>query len=135
PPIVDTLIVEKTNDGFQTVGKTKKKGQSKSTNGGQFSGHSLKQTVRYEPKATASVSKKGATNLGHASKSSFMLKNQPLKAIAPPAKEGNITMSNSYVALDVDSKEDVENMYDESSNLFNSTRTGKSSSTFMVAVG
>ncbi|GKD35794.1 hypothetical protein Tco_1251303, partial [Tanacetum coccineum] len=36
---------EKTNDGFQTVGKKKKrKGKSKSNNGGQFAGPSVKQT-------------------------------------------------------------------------------------------
>nr|GEX17812.1 hypothetical protein [Tanacetum cinerariifolium] len=46
PPIVTTYnvftpTVEKTNDGFQTVGKKKKrKGKSKSTNGGQFAGPS-----------------------------------------------------------------------------------------------
>ncbi|GKF62922.1 hypothetical protein Tco_0182976 [Tanacetum coccineum] len=48
PPIVTTFNVvtpnaEKTNDGFQTVGKKKKrKGKSKSTNGGQFTGPSVK---------------------------------------------------------------------------------------------
>ncbi|GJZ90610.1 zinc knuckle CX2CX4HX4C containing protein [Tanacetum coccineum] len=56
PPIVDTLIVEKTNNGFQTVGKKKKKGKSKSTNGSQSGGHSVKQNVRYEPKVTGGKS-------------------------------------------------------------------------------
>ncbi|GJX80702.1 zinc knuckle CX2CX4HX4C containing protein [Tanacetum coccineum] len=37
---VPTPSVEKTNDGFQTVGKKKKKGKSKSTNVGQIGGHS-----------------------------------------------------------------------------------------------
>ncbi|GJS36480.1 zinc knuckle CX2CX4HX4C containing protein, partial [Tanacetum coccineum] len=32
PPMVTTPTIEKTNDGFQTVGKKKKKGKSKSTN-------------------------------------------------------------------------------------------------------
>ncbi|GKB34556.1 zinc knuckle CX2CX4HX4C containing protein [Tanacetum coccineum] len=56
PPIVATSNVvtpnaEKTNNGFQTVGKNKKrKGKSKSTNGGQFTGHSVKHNVRYDPK-------------------------------------------------------------------------------------
>ncbi|GJT61850.1 hypothetical protein Tco_1005383 [Tanacetum coccineum] len=68
------------------------------------------------PKATANRPKKGATILGSASKSSSVLKNQPLKAIVHPTKEGNITMSNSYAALDDESKEDVENVYDESAN-------------------
>ncbi|GJV46924.1 zinc knuckle CX2CX4HX4C containing protein [Tanacetum coccineum] len=60
---VATPSVEKTNDGFQTVGiKKKKNGKSKSTNGGQFGGHPVKQTVRYEPKATTNAPKKGTTN-------------------------------------------------------------------------
>ncbi|GJU23249.1 hypothetical protein Tco_1156591 [Tanacetum coccineum] len=67
--------IKKSNDGFQTVGKKKKrKGKSKSTNGGQFTGPSVKQTVRYEPKATPSAPKKGATNVSNPSKSSSMLK-------------------------------------------------------------
>ncbi|GKD10867.1 zinc knuckle CX2CX4HX4C containing protein [Tanacetum coccineum] len=140
PPSVDALIVEKTNDGFQTVGKKKKKGKSKSTNGGQFGGHSVKQNVRYEPKATANVSMKGAMNTGNASKSglsqvSTLLKNQPHKANVPPTKDGNITMSNSYVALDDGSEEEIKNVYDESANVLISTKTGESSSTFTVVVG
>ncbi|GJZ50939.1 zinc knuckle CX2CX4HX4C containing protein [Tanacetum coccineum] len=98
----------------------------------KFGGHSVKQIVRYEPKVTANVPKKGATNLGNASKSSSMLKKLPLKAIVPPTKEGNITMSNSYAELDDESEEDVQNVYDESTNLLTSTKTGESSSTFMV---
>ncbi|GKE11824.1 zinc knuckle CX2CX4HX4C containing protein, partial [Tanacetum coccineum] len=68
PPIVTTSnvvapTVEKFNDGFQKVGKKKKrKGKPKSTNGGQFVGPSVKQTLRYEPKANTSAPKKGATN-------------------------------------------------------------------------
>ncbi|GJX97941.1 hypothetical protein Tco_0354960 [Tanacetum coccineum] len=50
-PVVPTRIVKMTNDGFQTVGK-KKKGKSKSINGGQIGGHLVKQNVWYEPKAT-----------------------------------------------------------------------------------
>nr|GEW03474.1 hypothetical protein [Tanacetum cinerariifolium] len=87
----------------------------------------------YEPKASTSVPKKGATNFGNASKSSSMLKNQPFKATVPSTKEGNITMSNSYVALDDESDEDVKNMNDESDNLLHSLKTGESSSTFTAA--
>ncbi|GKG27786.1 hypothetical protein Tco_0406113, partial [Tanacetum coccineum] len=62
---VVTPNVEKTNDGFQTVGKTKKrKGKSKSTNDG-LTGPSVKHNVRYEPKATTSAPKKGTTYVGH----------------------------------------------------------------------
>nr|GEY47955.1 zinc knuckle CX2CX4HX4C [Tanacetum cinerariifolium] len=132
---VITLTVEKTNDGFQTVGKKKKNGKSKPTNGGQVRGHFVKQTVRYESKASTSLPNKGATNLGNASKSSSILKSQPLKAIVPSTKEGNITMSNFYAALDDESDEDVENVYDESANLLRSSITCESSSTFTAATG
>ncbi|GKB32547.1 hypothetical protein Tco_0871948 [Tanacetum coccineum] len=129
-PTVGIPTVEKTNDGFQTVGKKKKKkGKTKSTNGGQFGGNSVKQTVRYEPKATISVPKKEVTNPGNTSTSSSMLKNQLNVA---SDKEGNIIMSNSYAALDDESEEDVENVYNESANLIYGTQTGESSSTFMV---
>nr|GEU66740.1 zinc knuckle CX2CX4HX4C [Tanacetum cinerariifolium] len=130
-PSIVTPTVEKPNDGFQTVAKKKKNGKSKSTNGG----HPVKQTVRYEPKATTSVPKKGVTILSNTSKSSSMLKNQPSKVTAPSTKECNITMSNSYAALDDESDEDVENVYDESANLLHSTHIGGSSSTFTVAAG
>ncbi|GKD30609.1 hypothetical protein Tco_1241387 [Tanacetum coccineum] len=68
------------------------------------------------------------------STSSSMLKNQPQVTVASN-KEGNITMSNSYAALDDESEKDVENVYDESANLLHGTQTGESSSTFTVAAG
>ncbi|GKB73749.1 gag-pol polyprotein [Tanacetum coccineum] len=74
----------------------KKKSESKSTNGGQFFGPSVKQNVRYKPKSTTSAPKKGATN-------------------------------------EEDEEEHVENVYDESANLFPNTKTSRSSS-FMAAV-
>ncbi|GJY19637.1 hypothetical protein Tco_0391128 [Tanacetum coccineum] len=137
PPIVVTSNVvtpniEKTNDGFQTVGKKKKKkGKSKSNNGGQFVGLSVKQNVKYEPKATTSASKKGASNVGNASNSSSLLKN-----IGTSSNQDNITSSNSFSALNVEDDEDkehVENVYDETTKLFN-TKTNEGSS-FTAAVG
>nr|GEW17749.1 hypothetical protein [Tanacetum cinerariifolium] len=89
----------------------------------------------YEPKASTSVPKKGATNFGNACKSSSMLKNQPFKATVSSTKEGNITMSNSYVALDDESDKDVENMYNESDNLLHSLKRCGSLSTFTAADG
>nr|GEY38185.1 hypothetical protein [Tanacetum cinerariifolium] len=80
PPIVTiynvvTPTIEKTNIGFQTVGKKKKgKGKSNSTNGGQFDGPSVKQSLKYEPKVYTSTPKKGASNVSNTSKSSSMLK-------------------------------------------------------------
>ncbi|GJT26116.1 hypothetical protein Tco_0906391 [Tanacetum coccineum] len=79
-----TSTVEKTNDGFQTVGKKKKKGKSKSTNGGQFVGPSVKQNLRYKPKAPTSAPNKGATNAGNASKSSSMLKTTGTRKVNSP---------------------------------------------------
>nr|GEX27097.1 hypothetical protein [Tanacetum cinerariifolium] len=93
----------------------------------------LIEDMRYEPKATTSAPNKGATNLGNTSKSSFM-KNQPLKDTITSTKEGKIKMSNSYAALEEESDEDVENVYDESANLLYS-KTGESSSTFTTVAG
>ncbi|GJS11397.1 zinc knuckle CX2CX4HX4C containing protein [Tanacetum coccineum] len=130
---VVTPTVKKSNDGFQTVGKkNNRKGKSKSTNGGQFVGPLVKQNVRCEPKATTSEPMKEATNVGNASKLSSML-----KSAGTSSKNGNINTSNSYFALENEEEEDeeyMENMYDESANLFPNTKTGERSS-FMVAAG
>ncbi|GJX84967.1 zinc knuckle CX2CX4HX4C containing protein [Tanacetum coccineum] len=132
PPIVNTSnvvnpTVEKTNDGFQTVGKKKKrKSKSKSTNGGQFVGPSIKQNIRYEPKATTSAPKKGVTNVGNTSQSAPML-----KTTGYSFKKDNLSMSNSFSALNDDEKddeEDVQSVYDESANLLQNTKAGGSSS-------
>nr|GEV03539.1 hypothetical protein [Tanacetum cinerariifolium] len=72
-----------------------RKGKSKSNNGGQFFGPFVKQNVTYEPKATTSKPKKGATNVGNASKLSSML-----KSTGTSSKKDNITMLNSYSALE-----------------------------------
>ncbi|GJR19366.1 hypothetical protein Tco_0967893 [Tanacetum coccineum] len=121
PPIVTTSnvatpTVEKTNDSFQTVGKKKKrKGKSKSINDGQFTGPLVKHNVRYEPKATTTAPKKGATYVGNTSQSSSML-----KTTGNSSKRDNISMSNSFSALnneEDDDEEDVENVHDESANL------------------
>nr|GEV97913.1 zinc knuckle CX2CX4HX4C [Tanacetum cinerariifolium] len=137
PPIVTTSNVaptaEKSNDGFQTVSKKKKrKGKSKSTNCGQFAGHSVKQTVRYEPKASTSAPKKGATIVSNPSKSSSMLKT----ADSSPKKD-KFTTSNSFSALNDEDEEDdeeVDKVHDESANLFPNTKTSGMSS-FTAAVG
>ncbi|GJX89820.1 zinc knuckle CX2CX4HX4C containing protein [Tanacetum coccineum] len=98
--------VEKTNDGFQTMGKKEEEG--------------------YEPKATTSAPKKKTTNVGNAK--------SMLNTTITSTKKGNIATSNPYFALEDESDEDVENVYDESDNLFQSTKTDKSSS-FTAAVG
>ncbi|GKE98323.1 hypothetical protein Tco_0021674 [Tanacetum coccineum] len=134
PPIVTTSnvvspTVEKQNDGFQMMSKKKKrKGKSKSPNGSQFAGSSVKQNVRYEPKVTTSAPKKGATNRGNPSTSSSMLKTS-----GTYSKKDNIPTSNSYSVLNAEEEEDedVENVYDELANL--STKTS-GRSYFMPAV-
>ncbi|GJR43014.1 zinc knuckle CX2CX4HX4C containing protein [Tanacetum coccineum] len=129
PPIVATSNVvtpnaEKSNDGFQTVGKKKKrKGKSKSTNGGQLTGPSVKHNVRYEPKATTSAPKKGTAYVGYTSQSRPML-----KTTDNSSKKDNLFMSNSFSALNEEEEEDVENVYDESANLIQNTKAGGSSS-------
>ncbi|GKA29955.1 hypothetical protein Tco_0716200 [Tanacetum coccineum] len=100
PPVVTTSnvaapTVENSNDGFQTLGKKKKrKGKAKSTNGGQFAGPSVKHTVRYEPKADPSAPKKGTTNVSNPPTLSSMLKTA--KTIP---KKDNLTTSNSFCTL------------------------------------
>nr|GEV45952.1 hypothetical protein [Tanacetum cinerariifolium] len=88
--------------------KKKNKGKSKSTNGDQLSDHPVKQTLRYEPKVTTSSPKKGTTDVGNASKSSTML-----KTTITSIMNDNILVSNPYFALDEESEEEVENVYDE----------------------
>nr|GEX63635.1 hypothetical protein [Tanacetum cinerariifolium] len=126
PTIVVTsniATVQKNNDRFKTMGKKKKKkGNSKSTSSGQFVGPLIKQNLWYETKANTSAPKKGATNVGNASKSASMLKT------STSSEKGKITMSNAYSTLDDESEEDVENVYDELANLFPNSKTGGSSS-------
>ncbi|GKB30456.1 hypothetical protein Tco_0869857, partial [Tanacetum coccineum] len=122
-------------------------GKTRPTNGGKFGGQSIKQSVRYEPKAVSNVLKTGAANVVNTSKSSSShvsstSKNQSNKAIVPPASsrrspgvdKGGIIMSSSYAALDAESEEEVKNVFDESVNLLNS-KIGASSFTYTVADG
>nr|GEW57934.1 probable sphingolipid transporter spinster homolog 2 [Tanacetum cinerariifolium] len=121
----DNLFFDDTdNEAGVNMGKRKKKSKSKSTNG-QFGGPSVKQTVRYEPKATTSAPNKRATNVGNSSKLSSMT-----KTTITSTKKGNIAIANPYSALEDESDEDVENIYDESANLFQSKKPVESLSTF-----
>nr|GEW82205.1 zinc knuckle CX2CX4HX4C [Tanacetum cinerariifolium] len=114
PPIVSTSdvvtpTVKKTNDGFKTVGKKKKrKGKSKSTNGGQFvspleasppivsTSDVVTPTVKKTNDGFKTVGKKrrgkGATNLGNPSK---------LRNTGTSFNKDNITSPNSFSALNV----------------------------------
>ncbi|GJZ43678.1 hypothetical protein Tco_0590933 [Tanacetum coccineum] len=133
-----------TNDGFQTVSKKKKgKGKSKSTNGGQFVGLSVKQNVRYEPKETTSAPKKGATNVGNPStSSSYSVLNDEEEEEEEDVENVYAETANLFIktgrsssftaAVEEEEEEDVENVYVETANLF--IKTGGSSS-FTAAVG
>nr|GFD36013.1 hypothetical protein [Tanacetum cinerariifolium] len=83
----------------------------------------------YETHAPTSAPKKVATNAGNASKLS-----STLKITGTSCEKGKFTTSNPYSALDDESKEDVENVYGESANLFPNSKTSGSSS-FKAAVG
>ncbi|GJX50834.1 zinc knuckle CX2CX4HX4C containing protein [Tanacetum coccineum] len=118
PPIVTTSnvvtpTVEKTNDGFQTVGKKKKR--------------------KVATLMSNSSSKKGTTYVGYTSQSTPMW-----KTTGNSSKKDNLSMSNSFSALneeeEEDEEEDVENVYDESANLIQNTKAGGCSS-FTAAVG
>nr|GEW40068.1 retrovirus-related Pol polyprotein from transposon TNT 1-94 [Tanacetum cinerariifolium] len=96
-PILRPGIIESTN---RSMGKKKKrKGKSKSTNGAQFAGPSVKQNVRYEPKAATSVPKKGVSNVGNSSK---------LRNIGTSFNKDNMTSPNSFSALNIDEGEEKE---------------------------
>nr|GEV74748.1 hypothetical protein [Tanacetum cinerariifolium] len=86
--------------------------------------------TRYELKTTTSAPKKRTTNVGNTSKSSTML-----KTTVTFTMNDNILASNPYSALDEESEEGVENVYDESANLLQSKKPDESSSTFTVAAG
>ncbi|GJZ58384.1 hypothetical protein Tco_0613878 [Tanacetum coccineum] len=106
--------------------KKKKKGNSLSTNDGQFAAPSVKQNVRYKPKAATSVPKKGATNVGNSS--------SKLMNTGTSFNNDNITSSNSFASLNEEEKYDVvENVYDETANLFPKIKTSGSSSFTAVA--
>ncbi|GJS58194.1 zinc knuckle CX2CX4HX4C containing protein [Tanacetum coccineum] len=82
----------------------------------------------YEPKATTSAPKKGTTYVGYTSQSTPML-----KTTGNSSKKDNLSMSNSFSALN-EEEEDVENVYDESANLIQNTKAG-GSSFFTAAAG
>ncbi|GJR14967.1 zf-CCHC domain-containing protein [Tanacetum coccineum] len=60
----------------------KRKGKSKSNNGGQFASPSVNQIIRYEPKETTNTPKKGASNKGNESIPSSLWKNCDLMGLA-----------------------------------------------------
>ncbi|GJR91891.1 zinc knuckle CX2CX4HX4C containing protein [Tanacetum coccineum] len=103
----------------------KKKGKSKFN----VVGPSIKQNVRYQPKASTSAPKKTTTNFGNVSNYSSLLKN-----MVNSPNQDNITSSNSFAALnkDIEDEEEVENVFDEMANLFNSKTGGRSSFTAVV---
>nr|GEU57591.1 putative nuclease HARBI1 [Tanacetum cinerariifolium] len=104
-PIVTTSNVVtptvETNDGFQMVGKKKKrKGKSESNNDGQYDGPSVRQNVRYKPNETTSAPKKGSTNVGNSFKSSSTLKttdNQDRDLVLKKKKEISLEYNNSFL--------------------------------------
>ncbi|GJS09657.1 zinc knuckle CX2CX4HX4C containing protein [Tanacetum coccineum] len=79
---VVTPTIEKTNDGFQMVGKRRR---------------------RVNPSLLMVVN---------------LVVPQLNKLLVTSTKKGNITMSNSYSALNDEDDEEVENVYDESANIF-----------------
>nr|GEU64361.1 retrovirus-related Pol polyprotein from transposon TNT 1-94 [Tanacetum cinerariifolium] len=80
---------------------------------------------RYEPKENSSAPKKEATNVSNPSKSSSMLKTADTFS-----KKDNFATSNSFSALNNKEEDDkeVENVYDESANLYPHTKTDESPS-------
>ncbi|GJW70878.1 hypothetical protein Tco_0127795 [Tanacetum coccineum] len=89
--------------------------------------------VRYEPKATTKV---------HTKQGSYyvvihLIRPPILKTTGNSSKKDNLSMSNSFSALneeEEEDEEDVENVYDESANLIQNTKAG-GSSYFTAAAG
>ncbi|GKG13320.1 hypothetical protein Tco_0350280, partial [Tanacetum coccineum] len=130
--ITVTPIVEKSNDGFQTVvnrrknGKTGFNNNSTNRNGVKIGGQSVKPTLKYVPKASVSVLQTRASNVVATSKTSScnaptISKIQPSKAsdlpssangsfkvknggtkVTPPYGSSSIPISNSYALLEED---------------------------------
>nr|GFB34179.1 hypothetical protein [Tanacetum cinerariifolium] len=76
--------------------------------------------------ATKSAPKKGVTNMDNTSQLASML-----KKIGYSSKKDNLSVFNSFSALndaEEDDEEDVQNMYDKSDNLLQNTKAGGSSS-------
>ncbi|GJU23814.1 hypothetical protein Tco_1157156 [Tanacetum coccineum] len=86
----------------------KRKGKSKSTNGGQFTGPSAKHNVRYEPKSTTSAPKKGTTYVGYTSSQSTP---HMLKRMVIQSKKHYLSMSILFLPSLKKKEEDVENVY------------------------
>ncbi|GJX05553.1 hypothetical protein Tco_0191469 [Tanacetum coccineum] len=62
------------------------------------------------------------------------LRQSTSKTTGNSSKKDNLSMSNSFSALNEEEEEDVENVYDESANLIQNTKAGGSSS-FTAAAG
>ncbi|GJT33090.1 zinc knuckle CX2CX4HX4C containing protein [Tanacetum coccineum] len=122
---VITSTVEKTNDGFQTVGKKKKmKGKSKFTNANKFTGLSVKHNT------TGNSSKKDNLSI---SNFFFAFNDEEEDVDILHDESANLNTkaggSSSFTAA---AEEDVEILHDESANL--NTKAGGSSS-FTAAAG
>nr|GEZ67338.1 hypothetical protein [Tanacetum cinerariifolium] len=135
-----TPVVEKSNDGFQTVVNKKKNDKAGSNVGVKFSGQSIKSNVKYMLKASSGISKTVTSKKNQPSKASELPSSssgsQNGKNGDPYAKENvtspydssNILVSNPYACLNEDSREEVENVFDEYANLLSSAKLGESSS-------
>nr|GEZ78174.1 RNA-directed DNA polymerase, eukaryota, reverse transcriptase zinc-binding domain protein [Tanacetum cinerariifolium] len=135
-----TPIVEKSNDGFQMVVNKKKNDKAGSNIGVKFSGQSVKSNVKYMPKASSGISKTVTSKKNQPSKAS----ESPLSSsgsqngkngdpyakenVASPYDSSNILVSNPYACLNEDSREEVENVFDEYANLLSSAKFRESSS-------
>ncbi|GJZ97135.1 acyltransferase-like protein, chloroplastic, partial [Tanacetum coccineum] len=109
PPIVATSNVvtpnaEKTNDGFQTVGKKKKrKGKSKSINGASvYWSVGLNIIVRLSFKATYKCTKEGNTYVGFIT---FNRTSYVEVRTGNSSKKDNLSMSNSFSSLNEEEEE------------------------------
>ncbi|GJW64237.1 hypothetical protein Tco_0116121 [Tanacetum coccineum] len=148
--------VDMNNDGFQTVVNKRKSGKTCSTNTyrsgvtvGKATWQPIKPKVRFEPKSHGNSPKNGAPNVSTYAKdgpnsmhmsskkqttkvvdlpsSSFTSDTAKKGALQVPTSSSNIPTSNPYDVLDdMESKEEVEVVFDETANFHISAkpRTG-----------
>ncbi|GJY48733.1 hypothetical protein Tco_0438689 [Tanacetum coccineum] len=157
---MDILLLDGSGFSKETVrvkyekknGKSGCNSNSTNRNGVNISGQLVKSNVKYVPKAAVNVPKTRASNVVNTSKTGSsnaptIMKNKPPKASVLPASSSgspngmnggitlNIPASNPYVALNEESEEDVENVFDKSINLLSSAKTRTCTSTYTVSDG
>nr|GEV67872.1 hypothetical protein [Tanacetum cinerariifolium] len=109
---VATPTVKKTNDGFQTVGKKKKKGKSKSTNRGQDNVRSKSSPIRYERADFNSSQRDKSISFDFLNyyEDAFIDKYYVLPPLLPCFQPSQPPNEHGYESLNMNNKVDIDSM-------------------------